>query len=418
MSQLSDAIEERAELARAGGGGTVYDLVKDQLSTDRQRQEFANALDGSMSAERFVRVALTELRRNPKLLTASRESLLGALMVSAQLGLEPGGPLGHLYLVPYKGNISLIPGYKGLIALASREGIAIDAHAVHRGDRFDYAYGLKPRLEHVPSDDAEEEITHTWAIARAGGHRWMRVLTKGEVDRYRARSASSQSGPWVTDYEPMAIKTAIRRLFSVVPVQAGSRFAEAIAIEDAGALPAPIPRPIINVELPPPAEEEQIEDEEDLEEPIVETDAGGSDLSQSLEEPGTPLPFDEAGETQNEPYEPPSLEEAEVLTSEPTEAVEAEEEPLEAPWDELADLLAKPMRANTPTVELARRIRRLFELMAAVEMPRWGDGALAKVLEKREFPSELERLDRFELQMFAAQTWESAKEAIAATEEE
>ena len=403
MSQLSDAITERAEVQRSGAG-TVYELMKDQLSTDRQQQEFAAALGGTMAPERFIRVALTELRRNPKLLTATRESLLGALMVSAQLGLEPGGPLGHLYLVPYRNQIQLIPGYKGLIALAAREGIAIDAHAVHRGDSFEYAYGLRPRLEHIPADDADE-LTHVWAIARAGGHRWMRVLTKKEVEQYRRRSMAADTGPWVTDYEAMAIKTAIRRLFSVVPVQAGSRFAEAVNMEDG--IPAPAPRPVIDVPLP------AIE-----EEPEEETTEEGEQEAEETEPIAEPLLFDESAEDAPQASEPVDGGDPMEEPFEATEAtVEANEDPYKTAWDELADLLAKAWRNNTPTEEIRRRIRRLFELMAEVGIPRWAEGALAAALSKRDLPTDLDALDRWQLQMFAAPTWEFAKEAISATDE-
>jgi recombination protein RecT len=62
--------------------------------------EIAKALPSHLKPERLARIVTTEIRRNPKLLECTRESLLGALMLSAQLGLEPG-PLGHVYYIPY-----------------------------------------------------------------------------------------------------------------------------------------------------------------------------------------------------------------------------------------------------------------------------------------------------------------------------
>jgi recombination protein RecT len=66
-----------------------------------------------MDAERLSRITLTTMKQNPKLLECSIESLLGAVLQSAQLGLEPN-LLGSCYFIPYKGVVSFQIGYKGL----------------------------------------------------------------------------------------------------------------------------------------------------------------------------------------------------------------------------------------------------------------------------------------------------------------
>jgi len=58
-----------------------------------------------MDAERLSRITLTTLKLNPKLLECSIESLLAAVLQSAQLGLEPN-LLGSCYFIPYKGTVS------------------------------------------------------------------------------------------------------------------------------------------------------------------------------------------------------------------------------------------------------------------------------------------------------------------------
>jgi recombination protein RecT len=52
-----------------------------------------------MDSERLVRITLTTLRTNPKLLECSIESLLACVLQSASLGLEPN-LLGSCYFVP------------------------------------------------------------------------------------------------------------------------------------------------------------------------------------------------------------------------------------------------------------------------------------------------------------------------------
>ena len=54
-----------------------------------QIDELGKALPSFITPERFVRIAVTSMRLNPKLAECSQMSILGALFQSAQLGLEP-----------------------------------------------------------------------------------------------------------------------------------------------------------------------------------------------------------------------------------------------------------------------------------------------------------------------------------------
>jgi len=120
-------------------------------------------------------------------------------------------------------------GYRGFIALARSSGevISINAQAVHRNDRFEFAYGLAERLEHVPAEGDRGEITHFYAYAKFkdGGHHFD-VLSRAEVDAVRDRSESYQAyragkvedTAWVTAYAEMGKKTAIRRIAQFLPL--------------------------------------------------------------------------------------------------------------------------------------------------------------------------------------------------------
>lgn len=142
--------------------------------------------------------------------------------------------LGYAYLIPYKGVATLIPGYKGLLDLARRSGriISIEARVVHAKDRFRFAFGLKPVLEHTPTQDADSgELTAAYAVAhlKDGGQQW-EVMWKREIDAIRQRSRASSSGPWVTDYEEMAKKTVLRRLCKMLP--ASVELQQAVAMDE------------------------------------------------------------------------------------------------------------------------------------------------------------------------------------------
>lgn len=184
--------------------------------------EIARALPRHMNADRMARIVTTEIRRTPKLLQCDAKSLFGAVIQSSQLGLEPGGGLGHAYLVPYGKECQLIIGYRGMIDLARRSGqmVSLAGEAVYAKDRFEYELGLEPKLKHVPSTDEDRgPLVYVYAVAcLVGGGRQFVVMSKGDVDKIRKRSKAGESGPWKTDYDAMAIKTAIRRLFKYLPV--------------------------------------------------------------------------------------------------------------------------------------------------------------------------------------------------------
>lgn len=198
---------------------------------EKMKPAIAQALPKHVSAERIARIALTAIRSNPKLAECTPQSFLGSLLQASQLGLEVNTPLGQAYLIPYKDVCTLVVGYQGMLDLARRSGMvkAIYAHAVREADEFDYELGLEPKLQHKPAEGDRGDLTHVYAVARlTGGEPIFTVLTRAEVERFRARSRAKDSGPWVTDYEAMALKTAIRRIFKWLPKSAEMSVAAAI----------------------------------------------------------------------------------------------------------------------------------------------------------------------------------------------
>ena len=90
---------------------TAQDVKKDIANVEhdsirglieKSAKELARALPNHMSPERLGRIALTCVRLNPELAKCTPQSFLGALFVSAQLGLEPVA--GLAYLLPFRNN--------------------------------------------------------------------------------------------------------------------------------------------------------------------------------------------------------------------------------------------------------------------------------------------------------------------------
>lgn len=208
---------------KAVSGSTVKDyLIKAEKS-------IAAALPRHISADRFVRVALVAINQTPKLLECTKESLLSCVMSSAQLGLEPG-PLGHVYLIPYKDNkagrtiATFQLGYKGIMELIQRTGQVevINAVAIHEKDFFEYELGFNEKLVIRPADGDRGKVVRyvAYAKTKAGG-RYQVVLSRDDVERhakkYSKAYASGYDSPWKSDFDEMAKKTLLIKLAKFLP---------------------------------------------------------------------------------------------------------------------------------------------------------------------------------------------------------
>ena len=186
------------------------------------KNQMAMALPKTLTADRLTRIVRTEFRKTPALLRCDQQSLFGAVLQCAALGLEPGSALGHCYLLPYGKTCQLIIGYRGMIDLARRSGqiVSLSAYVVHEADDFHYELGLHPDIRHTPSPSADRgPVIYVYAVAvlKDGGVQF-EVMSRAEVESVRSRSKAGKSGPWVSDWDAMAKKTVIRRLFKYLPV--------------------------------------------------------------------------------------------------------------------------------------------------------------------------------------------------------
>lgn len=208
-----------------------------------QKDQIALAIPKHMTADRMLRVSMTALRTTPKLAECTPQSFLSCVMSAAQLGLEPNTPLGHCYLIPRKNNktkvteCTLLIGYQGMQDLARRSGQLrrIHAYVVREGDHFTWTLGINPDIQHTPASGNESKpITHAYAVARLkDGDDVFAVLTRGEIEKRRKRGASGSGvkTPWDTDYDAMALKSAVRALWTFLPKSA--EMAMAVSVEEA-----------------------------------------------------------------------------------------------------------------------------------------------------------------------------------------
>jgi recombination protein RecT len=188
------------------------------------KSQIALALPKHMNPDRMTRIALTIIRKNKKLAECNPISLFGSIIQASQLGLEIGI---HAHLVPFfnkvtkQYEVNMIPDYRGLMHLARNSGeiTSISANVVYEHDKFDYQFGTEAFLIHKPARGNRGDIIAGYAVAKyKTGESQFDYMTAEEINKIRDRSQAKNSGPWVTDYESMAMKTVVRRLCKYLPV--------------------------------------------------------------------------------------------------------------------------------------------------------------------------------------------------------
>ena len=217
MSDLSTATASKAVAQQKNP--TIRDLVQAQQSAIEVQ------LAGALNSGAFVRAAISTIMTSPQLQQATPASVLGGIMLAAQLKLEIGPALGHFYLTPRKekGVQICLPiiGYQGYIELAYRSGRIekIETFLIRQGDKFDHgANSERGRFFDWTPADYDEERAWTGVVAMAkikgAGTVWA-YLPKEKV--LARRPHYWESTPWKTNEPEMARKTGIRALAPYLP---------------------------------------------------------------------------------------------------------------------------------------------------------------------------------------------------------
>ena len=194
---------------------------------EKARASFAAVAPEGANVDRMMALWRSTLLQDRKLLDADPRSVLLAIRESVRLDLEPGGPLGQCWIQAFRRDAVMLLGYKGMIELAARAGISIDAGAIYETDAVEYREGAAPVLN----------ITRPWPPVDRGvllgayavatlpdGRKKPIVIGYNDDMTERARRASHSNGGKTPAQKGMApwedwwlAKTAIRRLCATLP---------------------------------------------------------------------------------------------------------------------------------------------------------------------------------------------------------
>jgi recombination protein RecT len=223
-------VGEAKELAKQSKIVTVYDFM------EQKKDLIQKALPATITPDRLIGLFTMIMKSSPELGQCSQTSLIGAVIQTVQLGLNPGA-VGHVHLVPFNnkkkvGNtwrsereVQLIVGYKGMVELVNRCGKAVilSTEVVYENDEFKCEYGLNPILQHKPiTDGPRDGIRGVYCVAKnlVANEKVFVYLSKADIDKVKDSSKAAQSdySPWNKWYEEMAKKTAIKRICKILPL--------------------------------------------------------------------------------------------------------------------------------------------------------------------------------------------------------
>lgn len=213
---------------------------------DKRKSDIAALLPAQMPSERFIKTFKATIQRQPELLECDPQSVLDSVTKAAQDGLIIDGREAAILTFNSTKRVrtegggwvdkkvktaQYIPMRNGLIKRIRNTGevSTLDQTIVYEAEiaekRFDWQAGDDGYIRHEPIYDRDPgKPVLVYSIARLRDGSISRcVMRKDQVLKIKARSRSSNNGPWVTDEEEMWKKTCLRRHSKDLPMDADLR---------------------------------------------------------------------------------------------------------------------------------------------------------------------------------------------------
>ena len=206
----------------------IIEKAKAVMPTDKQ---FLAANPYEMSFAQEYGFAIIAIQNNPFLLNCTPDSIRSSVISVALTGISLNPALKYAYLVPRNSKDGmkcvLDVSYIGMIKILTDAGAvkSVDAEVVYENDAFEYSKGSKPFIDHrtnLLGDRGKPYAVYAIAYFRDGGFQF-EIMARDEVEKVRATSESWKNensrkySPWETWADEMWKKTALKRLFKILP---------------------------------------------------------------------------------------------------------------------------------------------------------------------------------------------------------
>ena len=218
------------------------------------RKKLEGLLPSHMSSDRFLALAFRCFCDNFKTLSKCvPESIFESVLKAAKFGLELDGILGEAYLVPYKRECQLIPGYKGLmkLGLQTKEIKSILPAVVYNSDRFRYELGMHVDVRHSPKAVTDEQmaddqvqyfyaifdmangakVPFVWPVAKIIAHRDKYSTSYRYAEQGYQGETPKRDSIWHKHFQRMGLKTVLRDAMSGGTIPMSSEVVQMLQIE-------------------------------------------------------------------------------------------------------------------------------------------------------------------------------------------
>jgi recombination protein RecT len=194
------------------------------------QKQFEVSNEFKMNFNREAGFAIQILTNNPYLMKCDPDSVKNAVVNVGLTGITLNPALKYAYLVPRKVRNELKCildiSYMGMIKILTDAGAVknVDAGVIYSNDKYDFRKGSDPYFKHQPALSNRGDKIGAYAIAflRDGGFQF-EILGKEEIEKIRATSESYKNedgrkySPWETWEDEMWKKSALKRLFKLLP---------------------------------------------------------------------------------------------------------------------------------------------------------------------------------------------------------
>lgn len=243
--------------------------IFDVMQSDSFKRGVGAVVGKVMTPDRMISLCINAVKKTPLLMQCDPNTVLGALMASAALGLEPNTVQQQAFLIPYKKRIKVGPGKndwadaydcqfqigaRGFVTLIYRspEIKRLTAETVHEHDLFEHMQGSEAFLRFAKSmRDRGDPIGAFSHVMLKSGEESACILPLDEIHKIRSKSETYNSlagkvaeentpynrkrldeTPWVLWFDDMASKSAIKKHAKVLPISGGGMLAAASELDN------------------------------------------------------------------------------------------------------------------------------------------------------------------------------------------
>jgi len=233
------------------------------IATPDMQAKFKAVLPADVSLDRFTRVTLTAIQKNPSILECDRTSLYNACIDAAGRGLMPDGKEGAIVSFRQREGApraQFMPMPEGVIKELAKAGVKAHAVSVYANDRtriWNDDDGQHFEHEPVVFGNRGDRIGAVAWAKDAEGRTFVEAMNMDDLARVAQTSRSKDRngnivGPWAQWPERMEQKSVLHRLRKRIAIIGADDVVERLqADEEADVEPAssqPSPEPAAAVE--------------------------------------------------------------------------------------------------------------------------------------------------------------------------